>query len=298
VAAITGDPLRTVYVAIDRAVGEIVASAGDAHVVVFAAHGMSHRHGAHFLLRDILVALGVAAAPSVPLGERARSIASRIWSVAPEWLRRLATPLRDRVARDEPVHASAADVGVDVERSSCFALANGLAVSGIRLNLAGREPRGTLARGDEATRFMAELEADLLAIVDEASGAPLVKRVVRTRDLYDGESLDDLPDLLVEWNDVVARGSTTLGSGAGARVRARSPKIGIVQGANDYGRSGEHRPGGWFVAAGPGIARGRLERKPSLLDLAPTLAGMLGVELPGAEGVVIAEMASGGERAG
>ena len=34
-----------------------------------------------------------------------------------------------------------------------------------------------------------------------ASGAPLVKRVVRTRDLYAGEQLDALPDLLVEWNE-------------------------------------------------------------------------------------------------
>jgi Uncharacterized conserved protein len=113
---------------------------------------------------------------------------------------------------------------------------------------------------------------------------------VRTRDLYAGEHLDALPDLLVEWNEAVANGSTTLGGGAGSRVRARSPKIGTIEGANDYARSGEHRPGGWLVATGPGVRRARLERTPSLLDLAPTFARILGVELPGAEGSPIAEI--------
>jgi predicted AlkP superfamily phosphohydrolase/phosphomutase len=297
VAASTGDPLRLVYGAIDRAVGEIVAAAGDAQVVVFAAHGMAHRYGAHFLLRDLLVALGVAAVQPIPMRERVRAGASRAWRIVPRSLRALASPLRDRVMRADSAHSSAPDIGVDVDRSSCFALANGLAVSGIRLNLAGREPRGTLAPGEETARFVAGLEADLLAIVDDASGAPLVRRVVRTRDAYEGSRLDDLPDLLVEWNETVATGSTALGTGAGARVRARSAKIGVVEGSNDYARSGEHRPGGWFVAAGPGVARGRLEREPSLLDLAPTLARMLGVELPGAEGEAIDEIA-GAEKGG
>ncbi|MBK5189462.1 MAG: hypothetical protein JJD97_14555 [Gemmatimonadaceae bacterium] len=164
-------------------------------------------------------------------------------------------------------------------------------MSGIRLNLVGREPRGIVAPGDDAERFVATLASALRAIVDEVSGAPLVTRVMRTRELYDGEHLDALPDLLVEWNEAVAIGSTTLGAGAGARVRARSQGIGVVEGANDYGRSGEHRPGGWFVAAGAGIAHGRLGRAPSLLDLAPTLARMLGVELEGVEGEAIAEIA-------
>ena len=214
-AAITGDPLRLVYGAIDRAIGEIVASAGDARVVVFAAHGMSHRYGAHFLLRDLLVALGVAAAPPIPMRERVRAGASRAWSMAPGWLRALASPLRDRVVRGDSARASVPDIGVDVDRSSCFALANGLAVSGIRLNLAGREPRGTLARGEEATRFVAQLEADLLAIVDDASGAPLVRRVVRTRDVCEGARVDDLPDLLVEWNETVATREHRAGNGCG-----------------------------------------------------------------------------------
>src|SRR6185437_17000839 len=101
------------------------------------------------------------------------------------------------------------------------------------------------------------LESDLLTIVDDTTGGALISRVVRTRDLYRGDHLDALPDLLVEWSDRTAMGSMVIAGGAGARVVARSPQIGTIIGANDYGRSGEHRPGGWFVAAGAGPATGR-----------------------------------------
>ncbi|MDB4911281.1 MAG: type phosphodiesterase/nucleotide pyrophosphatase, partial [Gemmatimonadetes bacterium] len=292
IAGMTGDPLRVVYRAIDAAIGTLVDTARDAHVIVFAAHGMSHRYGAHFLLRDLLFALGAATPPAKQLRERVRDVASRAWHALPAAARTLLSPLRRRVMPDTSAsaHSGSSGIGVDVDRSRCFPLANGLAVSGIRLNLVGREPRGVLAPGKEADRFVETLTEDLLAIVDDASGAPLVGRVLRTRDHYCGEHLDALPDLLLEWNESVAIGSTALADGAGARVRARSPRIGTIEGANDYGRSGEHRPGGWLVAAGPGVERGRLERAPSLLDLAPTFARILGVELPGAEGTPIAEI--------
>jgi predicted AlkP superfamily phosphohydrolase/phosphomutase len=290
VAAITGDPLRTVYRAIDQAIGTLVDAAGDARVIVFAAHGMSHRYGAHFLLRDVLFALGVAAPPPESLPARVRNAAARVWHALPPRARALLSPLRGRMMPDSAPRTSAPSIGVDPDRSRCFPLANGLAVSGIRLNLAGREPRGTLMPGEAADRFVEQLERDLLAITDDATGVPLVSRVVRTRDLYDGEHLDALPDLLVEWNEAVANGSTSLGSGAGARVRARSTKTGTIEGANDYARSGEHRPGGWLVAAGPGLSHARLDRNPSLMDLAPTIARMLGVELPRTDGVPIAEI--------
>jgi predicted AlkP superfamily phosphohydrolase/phosphomutase len=296
VAAITGDPLRSVYRAIDEAIGTLVQAAGDANIIVFSAHGMSSRYGAHFLLRDLLYGLGVTARPRVPLRDKLREVVAKVWRALPASARSRLSPLRDRVTASADARAGVPGIGVDFERSRCFPLANGLAVGGIRLNLAGREPRGILAPGEDADRFCAQLEADLLAIVDEITGEPVVSRVIRTRDRYAGARLDALPDLLVEWNDAVARGSTALGSGAAARVRARSSKLGTVEGVNEYGRSGEHRADGWFVAAGPGVSPGRLGREASLLDLAPTFTRILGVELPATDGEAIEEIVGGGAR--
>ena len=61
VAAATGDPIRDVYRAIDAALGEVIAAAGDeATIVVLAGHRMAHKFGAQFLLPEILARLGVA----------------------------------------------------------------------------------------------------------------------------------------------------------------------------------------------------------------------------------------------
>jgi predicted AlkP superfamily phosphohydrolase/phosphomutase len=281
VSAVAGDPMRTVYRAIDRAIGEIVAAAEGAACVVFTAHGMSHRYGAHFLLRDILTALGAAERSAPRVRDRARGAAAAAWRALPPAARAPLSAIRSRLL---PNAAPAAPgIGVAAARSRCFPVANGLAVSGIRLNLEGREPSGMLRPGDEADRFVEQLESDLLTIVDDTRGVPLV------------EHLDALPDLLVEWSDRTAMGSMVIAGGAGARVVARSPRIGTIIGANDYGRSGEHRPGGWFVAAGRGLAAGRLQREPSLLDLAPTFAALLGVPMPNVDGVPIAELAAIGD---
>ena len=294
VSAVAGDPMRSVYRAIDRAIGEIIAAAGDAACVVFTAHGMSHRYGAHFLLRDLLTSLGAAERLGPTVRERAYGVAAATWRALPAAAR---VPLSAVRRRGVLPHATPAvrGIGVAPRRSRCFPVSNGLAVSGIRLNIAGREPRGILRLGEELERFVEQLESDLLAIVDDTTGAPLISRLIRTRDLYDGEQLGALPDLLVEWSDRTAMGSTLLAGGAGARVIARSPRIGSIVGANDYGRSGEHRPGGWFVAARPGLRAGRLQREPSLLDLAPTFAAALGVALPDVDGTPIAELTSLGD---
>lgn len=287
----TGDPIREVYVAIDQAIADILSEVdGRTLVVLLASHGMSHRFGAQFLLNDMLVALG-AAAPAPPraaAGSLERMLRTG-WELSPELVRRPIRLVRDRVRRvsesDSPV------LPPQTRNGRCFPLYNGLAVGGIRLNLTGREPRGLLA-SDAAPEFCQILAQDLLEVVDVESGRPVVTRVLRTADLYRGEYLDHLPDLLVAWNDERPLGSTTVANGRGARLHLSSRKLGSLQGSNRYCRSGDHRPEGLFVAVGAGLAPARLSRKVSIMDFAPTFARLLGVELPETDGVPIAELSA------
>jgi predicted AlkP superfamily phosphohydrolase/phosphomutase len=295
IARATGDPLKRVYTAIDHGIGDIINDAGDATIIVFAAHGMRHWFGAQFLLREVLIALGVTQ-PEIrqeaPGLRSAVHIAARTaWQALPGGLRKALRPLRERLRGDDAI-STLPGLGVDVLRSACFPVHNGLAVGGIRLNLRGREPDGVLD-ADAAGTFCDDLRSALLEVIDERTGAPAVKRVLKTADLYDGERVDHLPDLLVEWNDDSATGSTNVSGGAGAHVRLRSPRIGTVEGSNDYGRTGEHRPDGFLIAAGPGIRTQRLERTVSILDLAPTLAALLGVTLPQCDGSPVNELSAG-----
>jgi predicted AlkP superfamily phosphohydrolase/phosphomutase len=166
------------------------------------------------------------------------------------------------------------------------------------LNLAGREPSGRLQPGAEADAFCAELRRELLAIIDERTGHRLVRDVVRTADVVEGEHLDDLPDLLVVWSDEVPTGSVVVGTGACAEIRAYSPRVGLVEGKNSFGRTGEHRPDGFGVFVGPGIRPGPLPAGFSILDYAPTFAALLGVEIPGLRGRNILRVSDDADGAG
>ena len=157
-------------------------------------------------------------------------------------------------------------------------VSNNFAHGGIRINLAGREPRGTVQPGAECDALCEEVARDLLDIVNLDTGRPVVQRVLRTSEFYEGPYLDHLPDLLVIWrNDSPV-------------YRIGSTKIGEITGKYDYCRSGEHKPGGLFIACGPAISHGRLTRPVSILDFAPTLSAMLGVDLPDTDGKPIREL--------
>ena len=293
-SAEAGDPIRDVYVAIDEAIADILGDVGnETLVVVLASHGMSHRYGAQFLLSEVLARLGVAA-PRPMHGERPGPIARALgwgWARTPEVARRPIRLVRDRIrARGDSGSPALPRESPD---GRCFVVDNGLTVGGIRFNLAGREPRGML-EPRAAPEFCRQLTGDLRDIVDADSGRPIVARVLRTADLYTGEHLHDLPDLLVAWSDERPLGSTTVGSGRGARVRLTSGKIGAVEGDNRYCRSGDHRREGLFVAIGSAVSPARMSRTVSIMDFAPTFTRLLGVDLTDADGGLISELLAGG----
>jgi predicted AlkP superfamily phosphohydrolase/phosphomutase len=293
IAAALGDPVRRVYRAIDGAVGEILESAGDCMTFVFSSHGMSHWYGAQFLLSQILFRLGAARQRNEPVeSSLSASLASAparwAWHRLPPSLRHRLAGLRERFGPSVPDGPSRPPtIDADTSQSRCFTHLNGLAVGGIRLNLRGREPEGILNPGAEADEFCRTLADDLLDIVEDRSGLPLIRRVIRVMDHYNGPRLAELPDLLVEYNDAIPVGSQAVGRGRNATLRIRSPKIGMIKGTNAYGRTGEHRSQGFLVVAGPTVSPGTFSTPVSVLDLAPTWTRVLGIDFEQAEGSAI-----------
>jgi hypothetical protein len=84
-------------------------------------------------------------------------------------------------------------------------------------------------------------------------------------DLYPGEPVDGLPDLVVDWD-----------RSAPIR-RVRSPRFGRLARESPSPRSGDHRPSGLLLALGPGIAAGRELAPVRSVDLAATVSHLLGV---------------------
>lgn len=101
------------------------------------------------------------------------------------------------------------------------------------------------------------------------TGKPAVSKVHRSRELYPGPRLDDLPDLMIEWD-------------RDTPIRAiESPRIGRVEGEIRDSRTGDHRANGegLFVFRGPGIAHGSLAETVPSTRVATTLSRLLGVDL-------------------
>jgi hypothetical protein len=129
-----------------------------------------------------------------------------------------------------------------------------------------------------------------MTVTRPESTTPLVRRVMRTAEHFSGPHLASLPDLLIEWEPEPPMGTAAAGDGTAATWRAHSPAIGLVEKANAYCRTGEHRIDGLMIACGASVTPGRLERTVSILDLAPTFARMLGCEMQETSGSAIPEL--------
>ena len=135
-----------------------------------------------------------------------------------------------------------------------------------------------------------KMSVDLLNIVEKDSGKPVVNRVLRTSDFLQGEYIDHLPDLLVEWSEDKLIGSKGLSDDTSYRLQLTSDKIGMIEGEYTYCRTGDHRPEGLFIVFGPGINPGVIGRTISIMDFAPTFLNLFGLKIPDLDGEPISEI--------
>ncbi len=170
--------------------------------------------------------------------------------------RRLPSRLR-AAARGRVMANFSAFSGVDWNRTTAFP---GTATQyGLYLNVAGREPRGAVARADYE-----RVRDEVVASLDDLH-AGLAARALRREEIYHGPALDDAPDLYLPlWED-------------GVRLKEFSDDPAV---APRRARPGEHRREGIFFAAGPAFAAGSTPRDAALADIYPTAMYVLGEAVP------------------
>jgi hypothetical protein len=229
--------------------------------------------GGNFLLDEVLRRLEGAR----PAATRRRALDPILWlwQRLPWSVRLRLAPIRNPLVRRIDERRPSPDTAL-----RCFQVPHNDAYGALRINLRGREPAGRVDRGAEYDALCVSLIRDLTALRNAESGAPAVNGVLKMAEIYDGPNLDSLPDLLIEWNRDAPIRSVT------------SEKTGLVSGTDRQHRSGDHRPQGLFFATGPGFGSGPLAERVSILDFAPTIARLLSVPLPGAEGRPIRGLAA------
>jgi predicted AlkP superfamily phosphohydrolase/phosphomutase len=178
-----------------------------------------------------------------------------------EWLRR--EGLLTTLAEPDGV-CKLADVGVDWSQTNAWG--DGGYYARIFVNVAGREPEGTVAPEDyEAVRD--DLIARLEALPDDR-GEPIATRVYRPEEVYDDVN-GVAPDLIAIFGDLLWRSVGTIGGDEGVYTLE-----------NDTGPDdANHAQDGLYIAAGAGID-GRGQADLHLLDIAPTVLELLGLEVP------------------
>lgn len=264
-----GDPLKNVYQAIDRDIEHLLRAAGpEATVIVFMGPGMGPGYTSNFLLDQILRRL--ESGPTNDGLTYVDTLKSVYRSVVPHSLR---NRMRSTAERSEE-----AMLASDRRRRKFFVVPHNENSGAIKFNLIGREPDGKVRPGAEAEAVCDGLIKDLMEIVKLDTGEPLVEEVVRVREKYQGEHIDELPDLLVIWNRKTP--ITVFGS----------PKTGQIEVDYPGNRTGDHTPRGLFLACGPGISPRALSNKVSVMDVGATVMSWLGTTLPDVDGTAIPEL--------
>jgi len=276
-AARFGEVIFRTYRRLDEVVGELCAAAPDATVMLMSDHGGGfNQRGAEYLndwLADLGLLSWLSQRQSTPsarellirfLGWVYRQVDRRLPRETKQRLVRLLPGVRERM------ETAMAFEGIDWPRTRAYAFG---ARDDILINLAGREPQGTVQPGREYEELRDFIIDRLYRTRDVASGEPVVEVAQRREEVYAGNRVERAPDILIRWRtDRLIRGLYIPQEGQPRpSVPPLSPSL----------NNGGHRPHGILILAGPEIRRGLILPEASIMDLAPTILYRFDLPLPG-----------------
>lgn len=277
-----GTALKDIYRSVDEALGRIIgALPNDTDVIVLSPSGMGPNTSRSHLLPGMLDAV-LANSRSAPQQRRAPAGSSlwRIRAVVPAGLRAwIARTLPDRWALDLTACLELRDV--DWARTKGFMIPND-DVGYVRLNLRGRERDG-IVDPEDADPLLEKIAMGLRTFRN-ADGNPAIRRIDRVSEIgFQGPCVDQLPDLIIHWSDRVV---TPLEG-------VSSPQFGEVSSPGwGTGRTGCHTGDAWALLL-PSSSKLRAPTKlPHIIDIAPTICAVLGVDTDGLVGQPLLESAT------
>jgi len=267
------DALRQVYIACDRAIGRLIEQAGpDTVSFVFSLHGMGPNASRSDLLREMIDRILERGSNREP-SPKAKSPVRALRELLPIRLRshiknRLPTAVQDRLTLFWRTG------GIDWRKTRAFAAFCDLD-GYIKINLKGREAEGIVEPGEEYRDLCDKISSGLMTFADEDSGEPIVEKIGRVDEIFpEGRMRDHLPDLIIHWSKTPAS----------SHRRIVSPQYGGLDwptpGHHPQGRSGNHWPRGFLMAAGDTISPGTAIENATIMDVAPTVLSLLGAQIP------------------
>ena len=274
--------LQRVYAALDQAVGSLLeAAGGDAtEITVLSDHGSGGSSDKVLYLNRLLAQHGL-----LRFAEQRGRGGARLKEIA---LRHFPPRLRERLFRfGNAWLPSRLESNV---RFGAIDMRNTLAFSdelnyfpGIYLNLAGREPQGTV-QPEQKRETILRVRSALLDTRDPWSGKPVFRDLVPRKELFEGPHLNRAPDLLLDLHLDDGFSYNLMPSEAPRRrshITGPFRRLAEHEKLGKKGRSlpGSHRSHGFMTLAGPSVrAAGQLDAH--IADMTATLLSRLGLSVP------------------
>jgi predicted AlkP superfamily phosphohydrolase/phosphomutase len=262
--------IRTVHEELDKAVGALVAEAGDdTDVIILSDHGAGpFRKGLN--LRKVLAEAGLLAErPTRTTDRLKRYVVWRFARHAPRCVKGLAKSLFPGLTQ------SAAGViacqGVDFRRSRSYPAG---ATQGIFVNLSGRQPWGIVEPGVEYETVRDQIIEVLSQLRDPDTGKLIASKVHRREEVWSGPCLEGLPDVILEQAERICA-VPTFAEDPGDSIFYALPEPSW----NALHHLAGHRPDGVLLAMGPRVTNTTI-RDAQIADVPPTILALLGCPIP------------------
>jgi predicted AlkP superfamily phosphohydrolase/phosphomutase len=271
--------IHDVYVHIDRLMATVLEERGDDTVVmVVSDHGFGPTSSVRLRINQALERAGLLTFQSEGTSGRAvRSLAGLSDRVLRATLSDGAKRLIAGVLPRLRVWFEGLDEArIDWSRTRAFANEAFRTCPAVWLN--HRLLDDEIAGGDldAVEKTLRATEEVLKGLKDPKTGRPVISRVYRTRELYDGPMLINAPDLIPSWwEDGFLLEQSVPGGPAERDVeRSRTPVLGGVEFA------GSHRMDGVFLMAGGPAQPGLAFEGARIIDVAPTALYLMGLPIP------------------
>lgn len=251
--------IRDIYIRLDAAVGNLRAAFGEVALVgVVSDHGFGGAGTGVVHLNNWLAQQGhLRMRPA--RGSLLKAIALRL--VPPAWRGALFRRLGGLAARAE---SRARFDGIAWPETRAWSEELGYFPS-IRVNLAGRDPQGTVLPKD--------YDAYVAALCAELETWDAVAHAWPRAAIYEGPAMAKAPDIVLELALENGYSHTVLRARGGPAFRRLRPVEYL--GGKERGMNGTHRDPGVVYLSRPAVLRGA-----ALRDIAPTVLAALGVPAP------------------
>lgn len=267
------DRVDRLYDEVDHHLGELMQWAGeDAITLVCSDHGGAAVHGTFYLNRWLIQNgyLKVRGSGSAGMLRAAGRIQKTIKVLVPRQVKNMFNRIFPNLYPSVETKLGLARVDPSGTRVYGWRKTDVL-----RLNLAGREPGGKVVPGEDFKTLLNEVKEKLEAVIDPRNGRQPISKVWTRHEIYRlaGE-LDDCPDLMIEWGDLLYDTDTSLDHPTGPLfVSEERPGKPWREEIN-----GNHALHGIFGMMGTGIQQGSDLGTVDILSIAP--AAVKAMKLP------------------